>query len=108
MSKHRPSVIGDLNLVAETPPPEQPATTAEPAAAETATATIHTLTPAKPAKDVRHTSLYLPKAVHRTIAEIALAQDRKPHAIMLEGLDLVLRKYGHPSVAELAARDKAS
>jgi hypothetical protein len=107
MSK-RPSVIGDLNLVAGTPPTEQPATPAEPAAIETMTATVHNLTPAKPAKDVRHTSLYLPKAVHRTIAEIALAQDRKPHAIMLEGLDLVLRKYGHPSIAEMESRDKAS
>jgi hypothetical protein len=50
-----------------------------------------------------HTSLYVSKPVLREIKKLALDYDRKPHDLYIEALDLLLRKYGRPSVAELSA-----
>jgi hypothetical protein len=49
-----------------------------------------------------HTSLYVSKPVLREIKKLALDYDRKPHDLYIEALDLLLRKYGRPSVAELS------
>jgi hypothetical protein len=51
--------------------------------------------------DVQHTSIYVPKPAYRKIREIALARDVKAHDLILEGIDLVLAKYGFPSITEL-------
>jgi len=58
--------------------------------------------PAKPKgrPDVQHTSIYVPKVAYRKIREIANTEDRKPHDVIMEGVDLVLAKYGFPSLAE--------
>lgn len=86
MSK-RPSIIADLKL-------DEPAAPATPAAEAPA--------PAKPARkprpDIVHTSIYLPKAVHRKLREVAFTTDRKVHDVILEGIDAALRKYGHEGV----------
>jgi hypothetical protein len=50
--------------------------------------------------DVQHTSIYVPKVAYRKIREIANTEDRKPHDVIMEGVDLVLAKYGYPSLAE--------
>jgi hypothetical protein len=47
------------------------------------------------------TSLYIPRVAYRKIKEIAIADDRRPHDVIMEGIDLVLAKYGFPSVAKL-------
>jgi hypothetical protein len=39
--------------------------------------------------------------VLREIKKLALDYDRKPHDLYIEALDLLLRKYGRPSVADL-------
>jgi hypothetical protein len=79
MSK-RPSIIADLKLDA---PSAAPATEAP-------------ATPARKARaDIVHTSIYLPKTVHRKLREVAFTTDRKVHDIILEGIDAALRKYGH-------------
>ena len=49
-----------------------------------------------------HTSLYVSKPVLREIKRLAIDSDRKPHDLYIEALDLLLRKYGRPSVAELS------
>ena len=49
---------------------------------------------------MQHTSIYVPKAAYRKIREIANTEDRKPHDVIMEGVDLVLAKYGFPSLAE--------
>lgn len=48
-------------------------------------------------------SLYLPKAVHRQLRELAFANDRKMHDYLLEGLDLVFRQHGLRPINELTA-----
>jgi hypothetical protein len=41
---------------------------------------------------VVHSSLYLPEAVHEALREAAFRERRKIHDIVLEGIELALRK----------------
>ena len=41
-----------------------------------------------------HTSLYLPKAVHEALREVAFKERCKIHDVVLEGIGLALRKRG--------------
>lgn len=92
----RPSVVDDVDLTEEAEIP----TRTQAGAVEAPPAPVPT--PRRKARgDIHHTSLYVPKAAYRKIREIAFAQDRKPHDVIMEGLDLVLKQYGHPPVAEL-------
>ena len=61
-------------------------------------------TPVKPRRDREHTSLYLSKKVIKTIKEIGLQYDRKPHDLYLEGINLMLAQYGKPSIGELSEK----
>ena len=96
MSK-RPSIIGGLNLpgsearqaVTDRRPDQ---VDAEPNAAPPAR---------KPRPNIVHTSVYLPRAVHKRLRAIAFETDRKVHDIIMEGIDAALRKYGAPSVEKL-------
>jgi hypothetical protein len=98
MSK-RPSLVAGLQI--NTPPAADPVSPAlEPAAA------------AKPAgrkatPDIVHTSVYLPKPAHRKLKEIAFHTDQKVHDLIMEGIDEVLKRHGHPTSAELKASTKA-
>jgi hypothetical protein len=56
---------------------------------------------AKQSRTASHTSLYLHPNVRRAIREIAFQFDKKPHDLYLEGIDLMLAKYGKPTSAEL-------
>jgi hypothetical protein len=49
-----------------------------------------------------HVSLYLDKRVQRVIKEIALTYDRKPHDLYIDAVNLLLRSYGKPTIAEIA------
>lgn len=83
MSK-RPSIIADLKLD-------------EPSATPTAEASAPAMPTRKARPDIVHTSIYLPKAMHRKLREVAFTTDRKVHDIILEGVEAALRKYGHDS-----------
>ena len=48
--------------------------------------------------------VYLSKPVLREIKKIALEYDRKPHDILLEGVNLVLTRYGRPSISDLEGK----
>jgi hypothetical protein len=52
----------------------------------------------RPRPDVVHSSLYLPEAVHDALREAAFKERRKIHDIVLEGIELVLKKRGYPSM----------
>lgn len=41
-----------------------------------------------------HTSLYLPEAVHEALREAAFKERLKIHDIVLEGIEMALRKRG--------------
>src|ERR1700678_958324 len=98
----RPSVVDTLDLTGQEPAGEASNVVAmsggEPA--------VKQPVKAKPRPDVHHTSIYVPKAAYRKIRDIASMGDRRPHDVIIEGIDLVLVKYGFPSVAELA-KEKA-
>ena len=107
MSK-RPSLIGGLTLPGSEPhepaAPAAPAPASAPASPEPASA--------KPVgrrarPDVVHTSVYLPKEVHRRLREIAFTRDVKVHDVIMEGIDAALQKHGHPSAASLKGKGEA-
>lgn len=93
MSK-RPSIIGGLNL--QGAPPSQ-----RPAGAPSDTPGSPTAPAPRSRPEVVHTSLYLPREVHRRLREIAFARDVKVHDVIMEGIDAALLKHGHPSVEAL-------
>jgi hypothetical protein len=93
MTRQRPSLVAGLQLN-QAPAAEPTAPASEPVAA------------AKPVgrkaqPDIVHTSVYLPKLVHRKLKEIAFHTDRKIHDIIMEGIDETLKRHGHPTSAEL-------
>ncbi|MGU3541008.1 hypothetical protein [Methylobacterium sp. A54F] len=100
----RPSLISGLSLSGDAkpspedvPPEDAPAATPdEPAAAKGRRA--------RP--EVVHTSVYLPREVHRRLREIAFTRDVKVHDVIMEGIDAALQKYGHPSIESLKAGAK--
>ena len=52
-------------------------------------------------KDRPHTTLYIGKKAQKVIKEIALQYDCKPHNLYIEGLNLMLAKYGKPPISEI-------
>lgn len=66
---------------------------------------------AKPAKgeaEALKTSLYLSRAVHDKLREIAFHERKRVHDLVLEGLDLMLEKRRYPSTAEITNSAKPS
>ena len=53
-----------------------------------------------------HSSLYLPEPVYEALRKIAFDERLKIHDLALEGLDVVLRRRGCPSVADLKSGGK--
>lgn len=58
----------------------------------------------QPRPGIVHSSMYLPEAVHEALREAAFEERRKIHEIILEGIELALRKRGHPSIVDLKAK----
>jgi hypothetical protein len=50
-----------------------------------------------PRPGIVHTSVYLPEAVYEALRVAAFKERRKIHDLMLEGIDLALRKRGRRS-----------
>jgi hypothetical protein len=53
-----------------------------------------------------HSSLYLPEPVYEALRKIAFEERLKIHDVVLEGIDLALRRRGYPSIEGLKARKK--
>ena len=53
-------------------------------------------------KPYKRVGLYLDPTVKREIDTIAFTHERKPHDLYLEAVDLLLKKYGRPSIKQLA------
>jgi hypothetical protein len=54
-------------------------------------------------RDKPHTTVYLDPAVRLAIKRIALDYNKKPHDLMLEGIDMMLIKYtGKPAKEHMA------
>ena len=53
---------------------------------------------------VVHSSRYLPEPVYEALRKIAFEERLKIHDVVLEGIDLALRRRGYPSVEGLRAK----
>jgi hypothetical protein len=60
----------------------------------------------QPRPDVVHSSLYLPEPVYEALREAAFKERCKIHDLVMQGIDLALRKRGYPSVDDLRAGRK--
>ena len=52
-------------------------------------------------RDKPHTTIYLDPPVRLAIKRIALDYDRKPHDLMMEGIDMMLTKYAGKTSKEI-------
>lgn len=110
----RPSLIGGLSLPGSEPreagaqtersqpehsPSPEPASAPIPGSGKSAGR--------RPRPDVVHTSVYLPREVHRRLREIAFTRDVKVHDVIMEGIDAALQKHGHPAVSSLKPKGDA-
>jgi hypothetical protein len=86
MSK-RPSVIDDLDLKAVAPA-TPPAPTAE-------VVDLKAATKKAKARDVQHTSVYVPREAYDRLREIAFHERKKIHDLIMEGVDSVIADRGH-------------
>jgi hypothetical protein len=51
-----------------------------------------------------HSSLYLPEALYEAIREAAFRERCKIHDIVLEGIQMALRKRGYPPIETMKAK----
>jgi hypothetical protein len=54
--------------------------------------------------DIKHTSVYLPEAAYEALRQVAFDERRKIHDLLIEGVELALKKRGYPTLAELKAK----
>ena len=59
-----------------------------------------------PRPEIVHSSLYLPGPVYEALRDIAFHERLKIHDVVMQGIDLALRKRGYPSVDDLKAGRK--
>jgi hypothetical protein len=57
----------------------------------------------RPRPDVVHSSVYLPEGVHEALREAAFKERCKIHDIIMQGVEMALRKRGYRSVEDLKA-----
>ena len=54
--------------------------------------------------DIKHTSVYLPEAAYEALRQVAFDERRKIHDLLLEGVELALKKRGYPTLADMKAK----
>jgi hypothetical protein len=60
----------------------------------------------RPRPDVVHSSLYLPEAVYEALRESAFKERCKIHDLVMQGIEMALKKRGYPSIDDLKAGKK--
>jgi hypothetical protein len=60
----------------------------------------------RPRPDIKHTSVYLPEAAYEALRHVAFDERRKIHDLLMEGVELALKKRGYPTIAEMKAKSK--
>jgi hypothetical protein len=56
--------------------------------------------------DVKHTSVYLPEAAYEALRQVAFDERRKIHDLLMEGVELALKKRGYPALADIKAKSQ--
>ena len=57
-----------------------------------------------PRSDIKHTSVYLPEAAYEALRQVAFDERRKIHDLLMEGVELALKKRGYPALADMKAK----
>ena len=57
-----------------------------------------------PRSDIKHTSVYLPEAAYEALRQVAFDERRKIHDLLMEGVELALKKRGYPPIAQMKAK----
>jgi hypothetical protein len=65
--------------------------------------------PSKPAgrwsrPGIKHTSVYLPEAAYEALRHVAFDERRKIHDLLMEGVELALKKRGYPALADMKTK----
>ena len=60
----------------------------------------------QPRPGIVHTSVYLPLAAHEALREAAYKERLRIHDIIMQGVEMALRKRGYPSMAALKAQSE--
>ncbi|MBO0906549.1 ribbon-helix-helix domain-containing protein [Jiella sonneratiae] len=80
---------------------EQLAGRSQPDEGSTDTDKVVTLTPtAKPKPSQEKATVYMPRQALKLIKQMALDQDKRVNDLLQEGVDMMLSKYGQPSLKE--------
>jgi hypothetical protein len=53
---------------------------------------------------IKHTSVYLPEAAYEALRQVAFDERRKIHDLLMEGVELALKKRGYPPLAEMKVK----
>lgn len=69
-------------------------------AEEGASAEVVAFPPPKAAKAYEKATVYLPRAAAKRLKQMALDHDRRVNDFLQEGVDLMLARYGQPSLKE--------
>jgi hypothetical protein len=56
--------------------------------------------------DIKHTSVYLPEAAYEALRKVAFDERRKIHDLLIEGVELALKKRGYPTLADMKAKSQ--
>jgi hypothetical protein len=54
--------------------------------------------------DIKNTSVYLPEAAYEALRQVAFDERRKIHDLLMEGVELALKKRGYPALADMKAK----
>jgi hypothetical protein len=82
----RPSIVANILNPEPELVPDEPTTAPEQDSAEMS--------------DVVRTSIYISRAAHERLREIAFTRRLRVHGLIVEGIDMVLRKHGHSESAK--------
>jgi hypothetical protein len=56
--------------------------------------------------DIKHTSVYLPEAAYEALRRVAFDERCKIHDLLIEGVELALKKRGYPTLADMKAKSQ--
>ena len=54
--------------------------------------------------EIKHTSVYLPEAAYEALRQVAFDERCKIHDLLIEGVELALKKRGYPALADMKAK----
>jgi hypothetical protein len=57
-----------------------------------------------PPSDIKHTSVYLQEAAYEALRQVAFDERCKIHDLLMEGVELALKKRGYPAVGDMKAK----